>query len=423
MATFGDSTANVGRLSADSSVPINAVRVFGSDSVGIGESAIWSTHIAYPMAQLIGNFGIDGQDTSQMLATNRQAPFSGQPMSIQDLINVAPDLVILRGGSINDLGNATPSNRDGLVANCVSNHRTMLQRMVVDGGLKVLDCGIFGYDEALWGNYAGTGSAIRQALLQVNTALAAMANESQFGGNVRFVSPLGTLHDTSGRYLAGMTNDGVHLSLAGGLAQGRLEANAIAAWLGAGTGTAYPGTNLMANASLQRSGGPGTQPDGYFAYGFNTTPDTPLIETIDGKTYFTARATLPAGGSNVIFQLPFVTAATGGLGANEVIGCEFDIYYERQTGPVPRLTELDVRQQYVWGGNVATHFAAFSARATSATTSSLRGRAVFLPFRLPVGSGSFDSNQTLVRLNLGFGADTGGTVVKVGIGNPRLVRA
>jgi len=375
------------------------------------------------MAQLIGNFGIDGQDTSQMLAANRQAPFTGQPMSIQDLINAAPDLVILRGGSINDLGNATPGTVAGLVANCVNNHRTMLQRMVVDGGLRVLDCGIFGYDEALWGNYAGTPSAIRAALLQVNASLAAMASESQFGGKVRFVSAMGTLHDSSGKFLPGMTIDGVHLSLAGGLAQGQLEASAISAWLGAGTGTAYPGTNLMANASMQRSGGPGTQPDGYGAYGFNTTPDTPLVETIDGKTYFTVRAALPAGGSSVLFQLPFVPAAAGGLGANEVIGCEFDIYYEKQTGPVPRLTELDARQQYVWGGNVVTHFAGFSARATSAGTSSLRGRAVFLPFQLPVGSGSFDANQTLLRLSLGFGADTGSTVVKVGVGNPRLVRA
>jgi hypothetical protein len=415
VVTFGDSTANVGRIHSSTAVPINAVAVSGSDTVGIGEMAIWALPVHFPMAQLIGHFGIDGQDTSLMLADDRQAPFTGQPMAIQDVINIAPNLVILRGGSINDLQGATSSNIGAVVANCVANHRQIVQRMV-DGGLKVLDCGIFGYGDGSLAN-AGSPGSVRSALLQVNNALATMAGE--FGNAVRYVSPLNALHDASGRFLPGMTNDGIHLSLAGGLAQARLEADVIAPWLGAGTGTAYPGTNLMVNANMQSTGGPGVTPVGYSAFGFDNVVDNQQVESIGGKTFFTVRVTLPAAGSYVVMRLPFALA---GLGANEVIGCEFDFFFDRLSGSVPRLVEVDARQDFAWGGGTVVHRAGFSARATSTTTTfPLSGRIVFLPFRLPASGSSFFPGQTLLGLNLGFAASSS-SVVKIGIGNPRLAR-
>jgi hypothetical protein len=299
----------------------------------------------------------------------------------------------------------------------------ILQRMVA-GGLRVLDCGIFGYGDdpspnpKLYPNAA----VVRPALLQVNQALATMAGE--FGGAVRYVSPLGTLHDTTGRFLPGMTIDGLHLSLAGGLKQAQLEANAIAAWLGSGAGTAYAGANLMANASMSSTGGPGTPPTGFSAAGMNAAVDNPQVESIAGKSYFTVRVTLPNSVSSASIQLPFTL---GALGVNEVLGCEFDFICDVQTGTAPRLAEFDARQVYVWGGGQITFFAEYSARdpgpLSSSTTTSLRGRVVFLPFKLPASGNSFDANQSQLSLRLGFADGTPGTVLKFGVGNPRLVRA
>ncbi|MBL8344434.1 MAG: SGNH/GDSL hydrolase family protein [Rubrivivax sp.] len=391
----------------------------GTDTVGISEFAVWALPTHYPMAQLIGHFGIDGQDTLLMLADDRTAPFTGQPMAIQDVIDAAPDLVILRGGSINDLQSVSASSASTAVSNCLTNHRTILQRMV-NGGLKVLDCGIFGYGDGSLANNSNP-TVVRNALLQVNAGLATMAGS--FGSSVRYVSPLNTLHDSTGRFLSGMTIDGLHLSLAGGLAQAKLEADAMTAWLGAGTGTAYPGTNLMLNAAMTATGAPGVTPTGYSAAGSNAAVSNQLVETIGGKTFFTTRASLPIGSSSVVMRLPFKLS---GLATNEVIGCEFDFLCERVSGSTPRLTEFDARQEYVWSGGRITHYAGYSARATSAATTtaaSLTGRVVFLPFKLPASGATFDSaNQSDLWLNLGFGTSAS-SVVKVGVGNPRLVRA
>lgn len=424
MATFGDSTANVGRIHGSNTVPITAVTVSGSDQVGIRESAIFALPIHYPMAQLIGNFGIDGQDTFQMLQSPRLAPFTGQPMSIDNLIAAAPNLVILRGGSINDLqGVRDVDEVNTAVGNALFNHRQILTRMV-NGGLKVLDCGIFGYGD---GSLAISSfpDLVRSALRQVNSGLASMIASDFSAASVRFVNPQSpgapalALQDSSGKYIAGMTNDGLHPSLAGGLRQAQLEAAAITAWLGAGTGVAYPDpTNLMFNRTMTQSGGAGSIPNGYDAFGFNVTPDNFLVESISGKTFFTMRASLPSGGSNVIVRLPFAQSL-GGLATNEVIGCEFDFFFQLISGSAPRLTEFDAHQRFVWGGNDVSHFAGYSARATVATTSALNGRAVFLPFRMPTSGSSLNGSETRLQLNLGF---AGPCVVKVGIGNPRLVR-
>jgi hypothetical protein len=416
VAVFGDSTANVGRISDSIAVPVNAVVATGTDTVGISEFAAWALPTQYPMAQLIGHFGIDGQDTLLMLAADCTAPYTGQPMSIQDLVNAAPDLVILRGGSINDVKDVSAATATTAISNCITRHREILSRMVA-GGLKVLDCGIFGYGDGPLANNSNPTVA-RNALLQVNAALATMAGE--FGGAVRYISPLNTLHDSTGKYLAGMTIDGLHLSLPGGLALAKLEADAIAAWLGAGTATAYPGTNLMLNAAMTSTDVPGVTPTGFSATGSNAAVSNQLVETIGGKTFFTTRAGLPSGSSSVVMRLPFKLA---GLAANEVIGCEFDFFCERLSGSTPRLTEFDARQRYVWAGGTITHYAGYSARATSATTASLSGRVVFLPFKLPASGATFDNaNQSELWLNLGFGTSAS-SVVKVGVGNPRLVRA
>jgi hypothetical protein len=421
VATFGDSTANVGQIQGSNTVPINAISVSGSGEVGIRETAIFALPIHFPMAQLIGHFGIDGNDTFQMLQPTRLAPFSGQPMSIQDLINAAPQLVILRGGSINDLqGVGSPAEVDTAVGNCLFNHRQILSRMV-NGGLKVLDCGIFGYGDDTF-PLLNTRNFIRDALVRVNNGLATMIANDFSAASVRFVNPAGTLHDGTGKYINGMTNDGLHPSLIGGLRQSQLEAAAITGWLGAGAGVAYPDpTNLMSNA-VMAPGTDGAIPTGYDAFGFNTTPGTFRRETIGGKTHFTMLTQLPTGNSNVIVRLPFAQSLNG-IGSNEAIGCEFDLFYTTQSGSAaPRLIEFNAVQRYVWGGNTASHFAAKSARGTVATLASLTGRAVFLPFRLPTSGSSFNSSETRLELNLGFQVTSGTSTIKVGIGNPRLVR-
>jgi hypothetical protein len=413
VALFGDSTANAGRIHASTAVPIAAILASGTDEVGISDSAVWSLPFHFPMAQLIGHFGIDGDNTAAMLDPNRFD--SGRSMSIQTLIDAAPDLVLLRGGSINDLADVDGANVNATVATCVANHREILQRMV-NGGRKVLDCGIFGYDEALWGTYDGTPSVIRAALLQVNQALAAMAGE--FGGNVRFVSPLGTLHDASGRYVSGMTADGVHLSLAGGLALARLEAQVLSDWFGIGTGTAYPGSNLN-TTDLPAPGSAGT-PTGFSSSGNNVSIADPKVESIDGTSHFTVRCSIPAGASQATMHLPFTLA---GLAANDVIGCEFELLCDVQSGSAPSYTNIHARQTYVGAGHDIEHRAMYSQRPvpTAAPISSLRGRMVFLPFRLPASGSSFNASQTQLLLSLNFESSSPG-VVRLGVSNPRLVK-
>lgn len=414
MALFGDSTANAGRLHDNPNVPVEALEVAGTDEVGILEAAVWALPIHYPLAQLIGHFGIDGSTTQAMLADDRAA--NGRSMTIQSLIACAPDLVILRGGSINDLqGVNSPATRDAAVADCVANHGEILRRMVA-GGRKVLDCGIFGYGDG-WLATSGTPALVRSALLQVNSTLATLANSAEFASSVRFVSPLGALHDANGKYLPGMTNDGLHLSIAGGLAQAALEAAALSAWLGPGTSRAYLGTNLMPNAGMTSVGAPGNTPTGYNGYGTNLSVGMQQVETIGGKTYFTLRANLAAGPSWAVMQLPF---SLPGLTAGQVIGVEFDFFYERLSGASPSVVEFDPRHRFVWGANVADNCAGYSARVPDAAASALWGRIVFLPFKLPANGSAFNASQSLLQLRLGFESSSG-SLLRLGIGDPRLV--
>jgi lysophospholipase L1-like esterase len=69
----------------------------------------------YPQALLVGNGGVSGDTTANMLLRDGNASSSSRK-AITDILALRPDVVLLRGGSINDLTGLTSGQVAGQVA-------------------------------------------------------------------------------------------------------------------------------------------------------------------------------------------------------------------------------------------------------------------------------------------------------------------
>ena len=69
----------------------------------------------YPQAYLVASGGISGQTTTQMVARDT-ASYTADRFATTDVINLAPHVVILRGGSINDLLTITSGTSAAAIA-------------------------------------------------------------------------------------------------------------------------------------------------------------------------------------------------------------------------------------------------------------------------------------------------------------------
>ena len=317
VATFGDSTANVGLGNTDNAI-FDAPFPASGPTIVSYELSKWSVYQRYPQAKMVANGGISGETTTQMLARD-SAAYSATRKAITDVLALAPDVVILRCGSINSLTPITPANYDATIATTYAEHCRIVQRFL-SAGVAVVDEGLFGYSGAV----ATYPDLVRSALVTLR------------GMYRDYIASLDKPHavyldaglcDATGNYISGASNDGVHLNMYGSQVLAAVEAQALTLLFGASSGPRFPGANLIGNALFANTGSVayGTAPTGYSATGNNATLANAKLEVIDGKVYWTVEVTPTTASNGVTLNTPFDVTAMG-IAANDVLGFEMDVF-------------------------------------------------------------------------------------------------
>lgn len=412
VATFGDSTANTGtsQSPASQSFAVLTAPFPGSGATSLGPSIDkWALPLHYPKAYLVLNGGVSGETTTQMLARD-QAVASATRKAITDVLNAAPAVVILRGGSINDVIADTAEDTT------YANHVLLIERLL-SGDVIVIDEGIYGYSAPV------PQLAARQAkILSLNRRYAAYARD--FPGRVFFLSPLNLLSSATGDFLPGMCNrDQVHLSQWGQYVLGRAEAAILTNLFGAATRPRFPGTNLVTNAMLANSGasGYGTVATGFAFTASSGTRQNAVIESRGGKSWQTCELLITGTAANLTCTMPYDPTVLG-IQVGDVYGFEFDFFVEGPTeGSAPPMPSAII-------GRVDTYKTAAGRVLIEGLVPSeynpllgvYQGRLVCGPLQFQEASAALTTSSTF-----SFGYTTAvnnGTVFKLGVSDPRVVK-
>lgn len=327
VATFGDSTAGVDgdvTASQDTTFKTAPFPASGATPINFIQSK-WDVQTRYPMAYLVANGGIAGQNTTQMLARDN-AVASTTRKAITDVLNLYPDVVILRGGSINDIQTLTAAQLPAQIEITYANHIAIIERFT-SSGVFVLDEGIFGFSVA--GTYM---TDVQAAIVTLNNRYRDYAKTND---KVLFISPDGLLSN-NGAMVPEMTVDGVHLSSDGGHYLSILERDAFISLFGDSPNVRYKGVNLFPNPlfSSTSTTGQGVVATGVQIAASNATITDGKLETINGKIFNTFLITPSAANNLINFNIP-IPVTTIGIVANDIFGIEVDFYLNGVNGAPP----------------------------------------------------------------------------------------
>lgn len=411
VATIGDSTADVNGTAHD-------ISLFTAASGSIGPEKYQLSSL-YPQAYLVGNGGIGGQTTTQILARDATAT-STTRKAIQDIINLRPDVVLLRGGSINNISGAISATAAALIATAYAEHCQIINKFL-SAGIPVLDSGIYGYSGS------GTEPAtVRAALMTLEGMFDSYA--AQFPGRVFRPSWTGILRDSTGAYLPNVVladGQGVHLSFFGQYLASQWEASVLTQLFGASSGPRYRGQNLLKNAATTANGGNnqfastttsgiGTFPTGmsWGTYGAGGTRQNGKVEVIDGRLWATMEF-VPVATGGLTCYLP-LDAANWTTAANDIWAVEFDLFFKPLSGSSVPISNTLV--QWDWNdGSGRTITALQNSQAfTWPDATGWSGRVVLQPTVLNAAN---TSPEIFTRIVV---TDT--TPIKAGISAPRLVK-
>lgn len=341
-AMFGPSHADPNPPQTDISL---FVGVMGASVPTISPER-WQVPTFYPLAYLVASGGIGGETTANMLARSNAAA-SASRRSIQDVIDMRPEVVYGASLDTNDFSALTPANYRTTVDATIANHRQIVQ-MFLSAGIYYVEEGNYPYSGVGHANPALT----RQAIAETNAVYAADA--ALYAGRMEFLPAASVLGDAFGNYLPNCSqndaNVGLHKSFYGEWLLSQFRAAVLTRRFGHSRGYRYTGTNLLKNAALGTAGnnslvgrtsvGVGGGP---YATGWthgangNFTQQLHSVQIIDGKRYSMMRGVSTAANSQQSIYFP-IDAANFGFVAGDIIGIEFDMYVsDANDGPPPIL--------------------------------------------------------------------------------------
>lgn len=402
VVTFGDSTANwltVNGSTSNTDTQLVSIAFPGSGaSTIVVEPARRALSVVYPHAYFVGNGGISGQTSTQMLARDT-AGASATRSATADVLNLRPDVILFSGGSINDFQTVISSTVDSTVTATFANHASLLGRLMSSGAF-VLDFGIYGF-----GGTPYTGSATDLASTQVAVAkfnaLCVANAAANTTGRLVFVNPTGLVSDTKGAYLPGMSLDGTHLSPWGGYTHAQTVAALLTERFGASVGPRYrgaTGANVVPNASLAATG---SATEGITATGFTTTiggggvRSNAKVELIDGVAWQTCEYRPTVANMVGGFTMPYDPSSAGPMGitANDVWGFELDFAIWPLPGStfVPNLTAMQMRIDTTMTSNGRIVIDTLSPASYVPLLGPIKGRQVFVPWQIPQASAALSA--------------------------------
>ena len=423
VATFGDSTANAGGLQGsggaaglqDLTQMIPDAWNSGQKFYGVGLNR-FAADLYYPQIYLVADGGIAGQTTTQMVSRETLA-YSTTQKRVQDILDLNPQVVILRGGSINDLLTVTAGTLASTVSTTYANHVTILNRFM-SAGVFIIDEGIAGFSNGV--NTATDLASTRSAIAQLNALYAAYA--AQYPSNIRFLDPVVVgLSDTSGAFVSAATSEGTHPNVYGQMLIGKAEASLISTLFGVSSNIRYPGPNVVSNAMMANAtGGVAT---GYTVATSVATLANQKVEVISGKVFQTAEWTLGSGTNTATINVPF-NPTTMSIVSGDVYGFEYDMYFAGLNGYVPDQTKLSITPQVrfintVGAGDIIQVKSYGVVQNYGPLSNGLIGHIAFNPIKVGDVSANFTTGS---RFQLVVTTTETSGAFKMGIGNPRIVK-
>jgi hypothetical protein len=329
VATFGDSTANASSL-ATQDISLFQANLNGHQLIAPNK---YQLSFYYPAAYLVGNGGVGGETTVSMRHRDVE-PVSTQRKSTEDIIALKPQVILFRGGSINDLPNVNKKTIATIVDETYNNHITLLERFT-NANLPVLDSGIFGYSFPKGGTEVGGYSKadpiqVRLALTQLNNKFRAYAKTHD---KVYFIDPAGIVSDTKGKYFSTMTKEGIHLSLQGSLAMAKKEAQVVTQIFGKSAEKAFEKGGKNNYPKIDPANNP------FFKAIGSATKDTTKV--LNGKQYQFINMKKDGG---LEIKIPEILANSVAKG--KIYGVSLDIIIEKPSTPIDfkLSTRLDLKE-------------------------------------------------------------------------------
>jgi len=421
IALFGDSTATTGTYTSNDNCEIIDLAFPAS---GTTESSVTSTrymtHMEYPVAMLARNCGIASQTTVAMLARDL-AVASATRKAATDLANANVDVIIFRGGSINNVTPLTTYTQSD-INTIVADHKSMLSRLISTGAA-IIDEGIAGYLIANGTTVAEIGK--QAVVVAVNLAIKDYI-ESLNNPNVRFLNPVGVTCTEVGTWISGYSTDGVHCVIAGQISIAKAEAAILTEMFGPSAKIQFPGTNLSPNPMLATVT---TVTAGTLATGFTLPTDDAWkdvtlaqVEVVDGIPMQTCVITQNGAGANSITMSLPLTLADLAIVSGDVFGVEFDYFVRKLDGtnlPVGATVNAVFSLKKVSNGTVKNTAMSYT---TSASMSEAKGHVSFNKLKINDDLANLETPIfTFVYYPLLADA-IAANAVKIGVGGVRIVK-
>jgi lysophospholipase L1-like esterase len=430
VATFGDSTADVGNINATSNatdqsrvsapIPASGVTALAQNTDK------WQLPHQYPSARLVAKGGISGENTTQMLARDAIAA-SATRRAMFDVISARPDVVILRGGSINDISGFTTATSQATIDSVFTRHMRIVETFL-SFGVSVIDEGFYGYDASGGTPPSAPNLAFVRATLVALNARYKAAILALPGA--RFIDTSGITHDGTGAYLAGTTlsSDGTHLTAAGQYRMAQAESAELTAWYGPSPNVAYPGANLFGSAALFHTpvatGGYGNAQAGFTWSASACTRHNADVVQRDGRRWAICEG-VPSGANPALMVYPTFDvdggAATMPLVKDHIYGIEADYFIETLDGAILGAGATLTASMSLYNVTNAGRLNVAQTTASAGTPSGnqLIGKLVFPPFVAPENSADIGSSSELIIT--WKGAAAGDQSFRAGLSAPRFV--
>lgn len=414
VATFGDSTADVAGSGFTNVSALMLTTAFPSSGTTVVSAVTDKLHLQsiYGQARFVANGGIGGDTTTGMLARDNAQP-SASRKSISDVLDLDPDVILLRGGSINDLTAVTSANMAATVQAVFDRHMNIIARLR-SSGCCVIDSGIAGYSTTDHTDPAAT----RTALLTLNQM---WRDEIAGIPGVRFINPVGLLCGSDGHMLTGVSLDGKHLSMEGALRLAEAEAAIIEELFGQASGPRYRGRNLITGAMMATTSTSsiGAVASGYSIGSANADRQNAKVERIRGIQMQTSEYT-PTGASTHQASIygPCVSSSMS-ISRGDILGMEVYFYAEALDGqPIGAITSLAVRADMTkTSSGRIVHDAVIQNYTPNLQRSVVFGKAIFPMWRWPEETISLSASNIYVVMNLPNTTRR----FKLGLGVPRIV--
>lgn len=419
--TFGDSTAALGRTKpqVSSKDPMDIGIFTNTTWSGVNTIAYAPTRdylpVFYPKALPVWNGGVSGETTADMLVRDASATAASvYRRSTRDVYASGAELIFVRCG-INDLKAITnATNYRTIIDTAIANTKLIITRLLSAGVLVVFQ-GTMGLSDGVSTSGAGVNvDLVKAAALEFNAALAAWLVSVK---NAKYFETIGVTKDGAGRYLPGMSDDGLHLNQFGQFTLDFAVASGVLTPMyGESVNIAHTGADLFSNLMfMSASSG---RPTGITPNMNSGTQSNERTVYQDGYSWYASTITPAAGSIDTRFDFAF-NPTTLGIVAGDKFGFEFPYKIDgiAKNTPVPTLVRGRVDLNDGTNRMVCDiepgNYAAFGKSVV------LAARMQWQPVEILANSASFVDASCWYRF---YFVAPSASPIDIWIGQPRIVR-